>query len=172
MLNAEVIVRRNDAGSLQSFMDTEPTHIVISPGPGHPKDAGCCIALIREYLGKTPILGVCLGHQCLAYALGGDVIRAPKMMHGKTSTLRHTETELFNNCPNPMEVGRYHSLVADPDTLPQTLRITAQTDDQNIMAVAHESTQTYGVQFHPESILTPHGPTLLNNFLQHTGGLQ
>lgn len=172
VLGAEVIVRRNDTHSLASLMDTKPTHLVLSPGPGTPDDAGCCIPLLLETLGQLPLLGVCLGHQCLAQALGGKVVQAPKGMHGKTSQIHHDGEGLFRDCPQPMEVGRYHSLIAAPAELPQSLNITASTSDDQIMAIAHQRFHAYGLQFHPESILTPEGPKVLRNFLQHTGGLR
>ena len=172
VLGAEVVVRRNDTHSLAELMSTEPTHLVLSPGPGTPDEAGCCIPLLLETLGELPLLGVCLGHQCLAQALGGRVIRAPKGMHGKTSQIRHNGDGLFVNCSQPMEVGRYHSLIASTDDLPDELIVTASTENGQIMAMEHQRFHAYGLQFHPESILTPEGPTVLRNFLQHTGGLR
>ena len=172
MLGAQVTVRRNDAASPKALMALAPTHLVLSPGPGKPEDAGCCKRLILEALGRLPILGVCLGHQCLVEALGGKITRGPEGMHGKTSSLIHDGTGLFRKLPLGMKVGRYHSLVAAKEHIPRDLRVTAQTLEGDIMAVEHATVQATGVQFHPESILTPQGPELLQNFLTQTGGLR
>ena len=166
LLGAEVSVFRNDTTSVQSLLKTDPTHVVLSPGPGSPKDAGCCIPLLLAVLGRLPILGVCLGHQCLAQALGGHITRADLAIHGKASPVRHDETGLFQGCSNPMKVGRYHSLVADPSSLPHHLDVTAKTSDGQIMAVEHVTAQAYGVQFHPE-LSQNNGLKLIKNFLNN-----
>lgn len=161
-------VHRNDAIDLQSVCDFDPTHLILSPGPGHPgnaRDFGVCSEVIGALGPKVPTLGVCLGHQGIVHHLGGRVVRAPKIVHGKTSRVQHEGKGLFAGLPERMEVMRYHSLIADADTLPQDLRVTARTDGGLIMAVAHTSWPLVGVQFHPESIGTPEGRHLMSNFL-------
>jgi len=158
-------VHRNDCITLDEIADMHPDHILISPGPCTPHEAGISIELIRRFSGAIPILGVCLGHQSIAAAFGGDVIRAPRLMHGKTSPIEHDGTGVFANIPSPFTATRYHSLiVAEP--LPDVLRRTAWTAEGELMGLAHASHPTFGLQFHPESILTEHGHQLLKNFLE------
>ena len=163
---AEVIVFRNNAISIEQAQALGPTHLVISPGPGRPKDAGVSMPLIQEFASKIPILGVCLGHQCIVEAFGGKIVYAQQLMHGKTSIIQHDQTTIFTNLDNPMVAGRYHSLAADITRLPKNLDISATTEDNEIMAVRHKTHPIEGVQFHPESILTPLGEKLMHNFLQ------
>jgi anthranilate synthase component II len=164
-LGASVEVRRNDALTVDDVERMRPEAIVISPGPGRPEDGGISIETIQRLGDRTPFLGVCLGHQCIAAAFGGDVIRAPELRHGKTSMIRHDDSGIFEGLDNPFEAVRYHSLIADSSTLPSALEVTAQTDDGLIMGVTHKSLPIYGVQFHPESVLTHAGKQLLENFL-------
>ena len=163
---AEVIVFRNNAINIEQAQALGPTHLVISPGPGRPKDAGVSMPLIQEFASKIPILGVCLGHQCIVEAFGGKIVYAQQLMHGKTSIIQHDQTTIFTNLDNPMVAGRYHSLAADITRLPKNLDISASTEDDEIMAVRHKTYPIEGVQFHPESILTPLGEKLMHNFLQ------
>ena len=163
---AEVIVFRNNAINIEQAQALGPTHLVISPGPGRPKDAGVSMPLIQEFASKIPILGVCLGHQCIVEAFGGEITYAKQLMHGKTSIIQHDQTTIFTNLDNPMVAGRYHSLAADITRLPKNLDISASTEDNEIMAVRHKTYPIEGVQFHPESILTPLGEKLMHNFLQ------
>jgi anthranilate synthase/aminodeoxychorismate synthase-like glutamine amidotransferase len=163
---AEVLVYRNDAISVEQALALEPTHLVISPGPGRPDDAGVSIAMIAAFAGRAPVLGVCLGHQSLVQHFGGRIVRAPRLMHGKTSLVSHDGKTLFEGLPDPVEVGRYHSLCAEPETLPDVLEISARTDQGEIMGVRHRNLAVEGVQFHPESVLTPDGDRLLANFLR------
>jgi anthranilate synthase/aminodeoxychorismate synthase-like glutamine amidotransferase len=139
---------------------------VISPGPGRPDDAGVSLAMIAAFAESLPLLGVCLGHQCLVQHFGGDIVRAPRLMHGKTSNATHDGKRLFDGISQPMEVGRYHSLCAEHRTLPAVLEVTAETEKGEIMAVRHKTLPLEGVQFHPESVLTPEGPALMANFLR------
>lgn len=164
-LGAEVLVRRNDEITLAEIADLAPAKIVISPGPCTPDEAGISLEVIRLWGGKTPILGVCLGHQAIAQALGGRVVRAAKVMHGKTSAITHTGKGVFRGLNNPLTVTRYHSLIVDPDTLPDVLEVTARSDSGEIMGLRHREWDLEGVQFHPESILSEQGHALLNNFL-------
>ena len=165
-LGARVTVRRNDAITVQQARDLAPDFIVISPGPGTPRDAGVSIELIRSMGPHTPILGVCLGHQAIAEAFGGVVARAPELMHGKASRVIHDGAGVLSGLPSPFSAIRYHSLCAIADSLPDCLQITAHSDSGVIMAIRHTEFPVEGVQFHPESILTEHGKDLLNNFLQ------
>ena len=165
VLGAEVLVHRNDAITVPEALALAPTHLCISPGPGTPAESGVSRALIRALSGRIPVLGVCLGHQAIVEVFGGEVVRAARPMHGKTSTLRHAGTGLFAGLPESCSVGRYHSLVARAEALPASLAVTARAPDGEIMAVRHRHHPTDGVQFHPESILTPDGPRLLANFL-------
>jgi anthranilate synthase component 2/para-aminobenzoate synthetase component 2 len=165
VLEAEVLVYRNDAIDLATARDLKPTHLVISPGPGRPAGAGVSLSLIAAFDNQIPILGVCLGHQCLVEAFGGRIVGAQRLMHGKTSQVEHDGAGVFNDLPNPIQAGRYHSLAADRDLLPDALLITARTPDGEIMGVRHRSRPVEGVQFHPESVLTPDGDRLLANFL-------
>jgi anthranilate synthase component II len=161
--NVEVV--RNDAIDLAGIKAMNPKRIVVSPGPCTPNEAGISVPLIREFAGKLPILGVCLGHQSIGAAFGGNIVRAKRVMHGKTSTLTHNRQDCFLGIPTPFTVVRYHSLVINRDTLPKELSITAESDDGEIMGVRHKTLPVWGVQFHPESILTEHGHDLLKNFL-------
>lgn len=164
-----VQVVHNDAVTLADIRRRNPQAIILSPGPGRPENAGICPAIMRELTGDYPILGVCLGHQALCQAFGATITYADKLLHGKASTITVDPTdELFRGLPERVVVARYHSLVADPATMPEELRITARADDGEIMAVTHVKHPTYGVQFHPESILTPQGQTMIDNFLQRS----
>ena len=164
-LGADVEVRRNDAVGLDDVQARAPDGIVISPGPCTPREAGVSVPLIQRFAGQIPILGVCLGHQAIGAAFGGDVVRAPRIMHGKTSPIRHDGTGVFAGLPDPFDATRYHSLVIDPGTLPPALLRNAWTEEGEIMGVRHRSLLVEGVQFHPESILTLEGKRLLGNFL-------
>jgi anthranilate synthase component 2/para-aminobenzoate synthetase component 2 len=170
ILGAEVDVRRNDAVTIEEALASAPTHVCISPGPGTPYDAGVSMEMIRAFAGKVPIFGVCLGHQSIVEVFGGKVVRAGRLMHGKTSEIIHDGRGLFQDLPNPCEIGRYHSLIAQPESLPPYLQVTAQTAEGEIMGVRHRELMVEGVQFHPESVLTPDGPRLMQNFLLQTGG--
>lgn len=165
-LGAEVLVRRNDEITLSDIATLAPAKIVISPGPCTPDDAGISLEVIRHYAGKTPILGVCLGHQAIAQVMGARVVRAVKVMHGKTSPVTHCGRGVFHDLNNPLTVTRYHSLIVDPDTLPDCLEITARADSGEIMGIRHREWDLEGVQFHPESILSEQGHALLRNFLE------
>ncbi|EAA5367261.1 aminodeoxychorismate synthase component 2 [Salmonella enterica] len=165
-LGAEVQVRRNDALTLAHIDALNPQKIVISPGPCTPNDAGISLAVIRHYAGRIPMLGVCLGHQAMAQAFGATVVRAAKVMHGKTSPITHNGQGVFRGLPNPLTVTRYHSLIVDPATLPECFEITAWSETQEIMGIRHREWDLEGVQFHPESILSEQGHALLENFLR------
>jgi para-aminobenzoate synthetase component 2 len=168
VLGAEVHVHRNDEIDVDKAIALQPTHLCISPGPGTPRDAGVSIAMIRAFAGKLPVFGVCLGHQAIVEAFGGEVVRAQRLMHGKTSLVQHDGKTLFEALEQPCEVGRYHSLIAAPDKMPAQLLVTARTAEDEIMAVRHVEFNVEGVQFHPESVLTPQGPELMGNFLRMT----
>lgn len=170
ILGAEVDVRRNDAVTVAEALASAPTHVCISPGPGTPYDAGVSMEMIRAFAGTVPVFGVCLGHQSIVEVFGGKVVRAGRLMHGKTSTITHDGRGLFEGLPNPCEIGRYHSLIAQPESLPAHLQVTAQTAEGEIMGVRHRELRIEGVQFHPESVLTPDGPRLMQNFLLQSGG--
>jgi anthranilate synthase/aminodeoxychorismate synthase-like glutamine amidotransferase len=159
------LVVRNDAISLEQIRALAPSHIIVSPGPCSPAEAGISVSTIREFGPTIPILGVCLGHQAIGTAYGAEVVRARKPMHGKTSRVHHDGSELFTGVPSPFIATRYHSLVIAPDSLPSTLRVTATSEDGEIMAVAHRTDPVVGVQFHPESALTEHGYWLIDRFL-------
>ena len=163
---ADVMVYRNDAISVDEGLALEPTHLVISPGPGRPEDAGVSLDMIAAFSEKLPVFGVCLGHQCLVHHFGGRIVRAERLMHGKTSMAKHDGKTIFDGLPEPFEVGRYHSLCAEHDSLPQVLELTAQTERGEIMGVRHKSLPLEGVQFHPESVLTPEGDHLMANFMR------
>ncbi len=170
-LGQDVQVYRNDEIDLATVKNLNPRHIVISPGPCTPNEAGISVPLIHEFAGKIPLLGVCLGHQSIGQAFGGHIIKAKTLMHGKTSLIHHTNTGVFKDLPNPYTATRYHSLVIERATIPDCLEITAWTEDANgefgeIMGVKHKTLAVEGVQFHPESVLTEHGHALLNNFLK------
>lgn len=164
-LGAEMMIRRNDEITLDEAMTLAVERIVISPGPCTPKEAGVSNEIISYFAERVPVLGVCLGHQCLAHIFGGEVIRASRLMHGKTSLIHHDGEGVFAGLPNPFEATRYHSLIVRPESLPDCLQISAWTEEGEIMGLRHKTFPAHGVQFHPESILTTHGKTLLANFL-------
>ena len=164
-LGAEPLVHRCDALTLSQIVDLDPDAVLVSPGPGRPEDAGLSNAVIEHFAGRRPVLGVCLGHQCIGQVFGGHVVAAPEIMHGKTSLIRHRGVGVFAGLPDPLEATRYHSLVVAPESLPDVLEVTAETDDGVIMGLRHRSFDVEGVQFHPESILTVGGHDLLRNFL-------
>ena len=166
VLGAEVLVYRNDALEPAQADALAPTHLCISPGPGTPQQAGVSIAMIKHFAGRIPVLGVCLGHQAITEAFGGHVVRAPRLMHGKTSPIEHDGQGVFKSIANCCEVGRYHSLIAAGDSLPPELVVTARTREGEIMGLRHASLPIEGVQFHPESVLTPAGPAMMKNFLE------
>lgn len=172
VLGAEVEVHRNDEITVEQALARAPTHVCISPGPGTPYDAGVSMDIIRAFAGKVPVLGVCLGHQSITEVFGGKVVRNSRLMHGKTSPVNHDGLGVFAGLPQPMLVGRYHSLVAKADTLPACLQVTATTAEGEIMGLRHRELVVEGVQFHPESVLTPEGPQLLGNFLAMQGGVR
>lgn len=167
VLGADVLVHRNDAITVAEAQDLAPTHLCISPGPGTPRDAGVSMDMIRAFAGQVPVLGVCLGHQSIVEVFGGEIVRAARLMHGKVSPVQHDGKGVFAGLPQPFEAGRYHSLIAHPDTLPAVLEVSARTPEGEIMGVRHRELSIEGVQFHPESILTPDGPALLANFLAY-----
>lgn len=168
-LGADVVVRRNDAIDVAGARELKPAAIVISPGPCTPREAGVSVALFQEMTGETPILGVCLGHQCLGEAFGGRVVRAWRLMHGKTSPVFHDGRTLFEGLPNPFDAMRYHSLVVDPNSVPDCLEVSAHTAEGEVMGLRHRKHFVEGVQFHPESIGTAEGRHLLANFLKRAG---
>ncbi len=170
VLGAEVDVRRNDRIDVAAALALAPTHLCISPGPGTPADAGVSMDMIRAFAGRIPVLGVCLGHQSMVEVFGGKVVRAGRLMHGKTSTIRHDGAGVFAGIPQDCEVGRYHSLIAEPASFPGVLEVTARTDQDEIMGARHRELMVEGVQFHPESVLTPLGPKMLGNFTLQSGG--
>ena len=170
VLGAEVLVHRNDAITIEQALALEPTHLCISPGPGTPRDAGVSMEMIRAFAGRVPVFGVCLGHQSIVEALGGDVVRAGRLMHGKVSMVEHDGRGILAGLSQPFQAGRYHSLIAKPETLPAVLEVAAKTAEGEIMAVRHRELNVDGVQFHPESVLTPEGPRLMGNFLALEGG--
>jgi anthranilate synthase/aminodeoxychorismate synthase-like glutamine amidotransferase len=165
-IGEDIRVFRNDKVTIKDIEELKPERIVISPGPCTPKEAGVSVDVIKYFAGKIPILGVCLGHQAIGAAFGGDIIRAPRLMHGKTSMIHHDGKTIFKGLPNPFEATRYHSLIIKKETLPDCLEITAWTEQDEIMGVRHKEFIVEGVQFHPESILTKVGKTLLKNFLK------
>lgn len=168
-LGAEPVVFRNDAIDVAGIRAQRPDAIVISPGPGRPEHSGISLAVVSELAGEVPLLGVCLGHQCIGQAFGAAIVAAPELMHGKTSAVFHTGTGVLDGLPNPFEATRYHSLVVDRATLPAELEVTAETADGVVMGLRHRDLAVEGVQFHPESILTAEGPRLLENFLAAAG---
>ncbi len=170
VLGADVRVFRNDAIDIAAAQALAPTHLCISPGPGTPYDAGVSMDMIRAFAGKVPVFGVCLGHQSIVEVFGGKVVRAGRLMHGKTSRIGHDGKSLFAGLPQQCEVGRYHSLIAQPESLPSVLEVTARTPEGEIMGVRHRTLDVEGVQFHPESVLTPDGPKLMQNFLRVGAG--
>lgn len=165
-----VVVRRNDEIDLAGIEALKPDHILISPGPCTPNEAGVSLALIEHFKGKVPILGVCLGHQSIGQAFGGEVIRAERLMHGKTSEIRHDGKTIFSGIPSPYTATRYHSLIVKSETLPDCLEVSARTAEGEIMALRHKEYPIEGVQFHPESVISEHGLTLLKNFLALKAG--
>mgnify|MGYP001819592205 FL=1 len=165
-MGASVMVYRNDAITVKEGLGLDVTHLVISPGPGRPEDAGVSLDMIDALAGKVPILGVCLGHQSIVQHHSGKIVRADRLMHGKTSMVKHDGKTIFDGLSNPFEVGRYHSLCAEQETLPDELVVTAWTDRGEIMGVRHRTLQIEGVQFHPESVLTPEGNALMANFMR------
>ena len=167
-LGADIRVERNDQISIEEIEFLNPKKIVISPGPCTPDKAGISVAVIKHFSGKVPLLGVCLGHQSVGAAFGGEIIKAGKLMHGKTSEVRHDGKTLFKNLPNPFTATRYHSLVLNRKTLPDCFEISAESDDNEIMGIRHKELPVEGVQFHPESILTPNGKDLLKNFIENS----
>ena len=167
-LGAQVHTVRNDEIGVDDIADLAPSHLVISPGPCTPKEAGISVEAITRYAGTLPILGVCLGHQSIGAAFGGKVVHAKRLMHGKTSAVRHTDAGVFRGLPDPLVCTRYHSLSVERESLPDCLEVTAWTDDGEIMGLRHRTLDVEGVQFHPESILTQHGHDLLRNFLERT----
>jgi para-aminobenzoate synthetase component 2 len=168
MLGAEVEVFRNDAITPQEALARAPSHVVISPGPGNPHEAGVSMDMIRAFAGKVPVLGVCLGHQSLVEVFGGRVVRAGRLMHGKVSPVTHDGRGVFAGLSSPMQAGRYHSLIAETSSMPPVLEVSARTAEGEIMGVRHREWAIEGVQFHPESVLTPEGPRLMGNFLNMT----
>jgi anthranilate synthase component II len=164
-LGADIQVYRNDAITPEELDALDPSHIIISPGPGYPSEAGVSSAVIRELGQRRPVLGVCLGHQCIGEVFGGKVVRAPRLMHGKTSPIYHNGEDLFAGLPNPFQATRYHSLIVE-QPLPERLEATAHTQEGELMGLRHREYPVYGVQFHPESILTPDGRQILKNFLE------
>lgn len=169
-LGEEIVVKRNDEIDLAGIEALRPDHILISPGPCSPNEAGISLSLIDHFKGKIPIFGVCLGHQSIGQAFGGDVVRAEKLMHGKTSPIHHDGKSLFEGMETPFTATRYHSLIVKRETLPDCLEISAETAEGEIMALRHKEYAIEGVQFHPESIITDHGHAMLRNFLRHTAG--
>jgi anthranilate synthase/aminodeoxychorismate synthase-like glutamine amidotransferase len=166
VLGARVDVFRNDQITIEQALDIAPTHLCISPGPGRPEDAGVSLAMIGAFEQRTPIFGVCLGHQSLVQHFGGNIVAAERLMHGKTSMVEHDGKTIYAGLSQPFEAGRYHSLAAEPGSIPAVLEVTAQTNRGEIMGVRHRELPIEGVQFHPESILTPEGDALMKNFLQ------
>ena len=169
VLGAEVSVYRNDEISTDQALDFDPTHLCISPGPGRPEDAGVSLDMIATFEKRIPILGVCLGHQSLVSHFGGRIVSADRLMHGKTSMVHHDQQTIYKGLSEPFEAGRYHSLAAEMQSMPSALEITARTEQDEIMGVRHRELPLEGVQFHPESVLTPEGDDLLKNFLDLTG---
>jgi anthranilate synthase/aminodeoxychorismate synthase-like glutamine amidotransferase len=168
-LGAEPFVHRNDTIDIEGIRAASPDAILISPGPGRPEDAGISMAVVAELAGEYPILGVCLGHQVIGQVYGGEIVTAPTLMHGKTSSVHHDGRALFAGLPEPFIATRYHSLVVEPGSVPDVLEVTATTSEGVIMGLRHRTLAVEGVQFHPESLLTPSGPALLSNFLASTG---
>jgi anthranilate synthase/aminodeoxychorismate synthase-like glutamine amidotransferase len=170
VIGAEVLVHRNDEITVEAAKALQPTHLCISPGPGTPYDAGISMQMIESFAGQIPVLGVCLGHQSITEVFGGKVVRAERLMHGKTSPVSHDNGTIFQGLSQPFQAGRYHSLIAQPQSLPSELEVAAQTAEGEIMGIRHRTLTVDGVQFHPESVLTPEGPMLLENFLRLSAG--
>jgi para-aminobenzoate synthetase component 2 len=172
VLGAEVLVYRNDAITLDMARALEPTHLCISPGPGTPAQAGVSMPMISCFAGRIPVFGVCLGHQSIVEVFGGKIVRAPRLMHGKTSPIEHDQLGVYEQVPAACDVGRYHSLIAAPESIPPVLEVSARTAAGEIMGVRHRQWLVEGVQFHPESILTPDGPLMMRNFLRWQDGVR
>ncbi len=168
-LGAEPIVHRHDAITVDDALDLDPDAVLVSPGPGRPEDAGLSNDVIRAFAGRRPVLGVCLGHQCIGQVYGAEVVRAAQVMHGKTSVVRHAGAGVFAGLPDPIEATRYHSLIVDRHSVPDVLEVTAETEDGTVMGLRHRRLAVEGVQFHPESILTGSGHDLLRNWLARAG---
>lgn len=166
VLGARVDVFRNDQVTIEQALELGPSHLCISPGPGRPEDAGVSLDMIAAFEKRVPIFGVCLGHQSLVHHFGGNIVSAERLMHGKTSMVEHDGKTIYTDISAPFEAGRYHSLAAEPESVPETLEVSARTNRGEIMGVRHRSLPIEGVQFHPESILTPEGDALMNNFLK------
>ena len=167
-VGADVVVRRNDALTANEALAMNPRGILLSPGPCYPDDAGICLELVAKASGRVPLLGVCLGHQSIAQGFGATIIRAPKPMHGKMSDIKHKNRGIFRGIPSPLTATRYHSLTIDPGTMPDVLEVTARSDDGVIQGIQHRELPVYGVQFHPESIASEHGHSILKNFIELT----
>ena len=170
-INEDVLVKRNDKITVEEIAKLNPSHIILSPGPGYPKDAGICEEVLQNLKGRFPIMGVCLGHQAIGQAFGGEIIRAKKVMHGRLSDMHHSNKGIFSNLPSPFSATRYHSLVIDQESLPECLEVTCWTNEadgsiEEIMGVKHKTLAVEGVQFHPESILSQHGHQIFKNFLE------
>jgi len=170
VLGADVLVHRNDQITVEDAQKLAPSHVCISPGPGTPYDAGVSMKMIEAFAGKVPVFGVCLGHQSITEVFGGKVVRAGRLMHGKTSMVHHDGRAILERMPEPFQAGRYHSLIAQPESLPADLEVTARTPEGEIMGVRSKTLNVEGVQFHPESVLTPDGPVLMANFLKQQSG--
>jgi anthranilate synthase component 2/para-aminobenzoate synthetase component 2 len=170
VLGADVTVFRNDEITVEEALAFAPSHVCISPGPGRPEEAGVSLAMIAAFAGRLPLLGVCLGHQSLVHHFGGRIVSADRLMHGKTSMVTHDGRTIFRGLPNPFQAGRYHSLAAEPASLPDVLEVTARSETGEIMGVRHKALPLEGVQFHPESVLTPDGNRLLGQFLELVPG--
>jgi len=168
-MGQDVRVYRNDKIAPEDIDQLRPQAIFLSPGPCSPREAGITVAVVRRFYTKIPIMGVCLGHQCIGFAFGGEVVRAERIMHGKTSLVRHDNKTIFTGLPNPFSAGRYHSLIVKRETLPDCLEISAETDEGEIMGFRHREYPVEGIQFHPESVLTPQGKRIIKNFLKYTG---
>ena len=168
-LGARVTVRRNDALTTEEALEMEPQGIILSPGPCDPDQAGICLELVEKAAGRLPLLGVCLGHQAIGQAFGGRIVRASQPMHGKLSPIRHEASGVFKGLPSPLSATRYHSLTVERDSLPDSLEVTAETEDGTVMGLSHRELPVHGVQFHPESIASEHGHALLHNFLAIAG---
>lgn len=168
-MGQDVRVYRNDKIATEDIDQLRPQAIFLSPGPCSPREAGITVAVVRRFYTKIPIMGVCLGHQSIGFAFGGEVVRAERIMHGKTSLVRHDNKTIFTGLPNPFSAGRYHSLIVKRETLPDCLEISAETDEGEIMGFRHKEYPVEGIQFHPESVLTPQGKRIIKNFLKYTG---
>ena len=168
-MGEDVVVFRNDKVTVDRIDKLKPQMIFLSPGPGTPRDAGITVDVVREFHKTIPIMGICLGHQSIGYAFGGEIVRAGRIMHGKVSPVHHDGRTIFAGLPDPFTAGRYHSLVVRPETLPSCLEVSARTAEGEIMGLRHKEFPVEGIQFHPESVLTPHGKRILRNFIKHHG---